>query len=75
MKWPMLFDNKRLEIKKLLTSLKTLRLIFKKALVLLFQPDDAQRTIAVNCGYMGTNDYDVEPGDREFLIRVSGDKL
>ena len=41
------------------------------AIFLCSQSDDAKRTIAVNCGYMGTNDYDVEPGDREFLIRVS----
>ena len=35
------------------------------------QPEDAERTIAVNCGYIGTNDYVIEAGDREFLLRVS----
>ena len=29
-----------------------------------------KRTVAINCGYIGTNDYDIEPGDREFMIRV-----
>jgi len=29
-----------------------------------------KRTVAINCGYIGTNDYEIEPGDREFMIRV-----
>ncbi|ELT94485.1 hypothetical protein CAPTEDRAFT_225908 [Capitella teleta] len=32
-------------------------------------PCDADRTVAINCGYIATNDYDIEPGDREFMIR------
>jgi len=30
-----------------------------------------KRTVAINCGYIGTSDYEIEPGDREFMIRVS----
>ena len=36
----------------------------------LFQPEDLRRTVAINCGYIGTNDYVIEPGDREFMIQV-----
>ena len=35
-----------------------------------FQPVDVYRTVAINCGYIGTSDYTIEPGDREFMIRV-----
>ncbi|KAK2157558.1 hypothetical protein LSH36_189g06121 [Paralvinella palmiformis] len=32
------------------------------------KPEDIERTVAINCGYIGTNDYDLEPADREFMI-------
>ncbi len=35
------------------------------------QSSDVHRTIPINCGYIGTNDYDIETGDREFMLRVS----
>jgi len=50
--------------------------MFKSYLLILFQllyvlqPNDVKRTVAINCGYIGTNDYEIEPGDREFMIRV-----
>ena len=37
---------------------------------ILIQPSDAQRTVPINCGYIGTNDYTIETGDREFMLRV-----
>lgn len=37
----------------------------------IFQPTDVHRTVAINCGYIGTNDYKIEPGDRRFMITVS----
>ena len=36
-----------------------------------FQPNDKDRTVPINCGYIGTNDYGIEIADREFMIRVS----
>lgn len=36
---------------------------------LLVKPRDICRTVPVNAGYVGTNDYQLEPGDREFMIR------
>jgi hypothetical protein len=38
--------------------------------VYILQPADVARTVAINCGYIGTSDYVIEPGDREFMIRV-----
>ena len=36
----------------------------------MLQKSDFGRTVAINCGYIGTNDYVIEPGDREFMINV-----
>ena len=34
------------------------------------QASDVHRTVPINCGYIGTNDYRLEPGDRAFMINV-----
>ena len=41
----------------------------------LFQPEDENRTIPINCGYIESHDYDLEPADREFMIMVSARAL
>lgn len=50
-----------------ITSLSNIRANY---LVNVSQPSDVRRTVAINCGYIGTSDYTIEPDDREFMIRV-----
>lgn len=47
-------------------TLETILVAQRKASV---KPEDLRRTVAINCGYIGTNDYVIEPGDREFMIQ------
>lgn len=48
-----------------ITAIETLLISQRKLHV---KPSDVRRTVAINCGYIGTNDYVIEPGDREFMI-------
>lgn len=48
-----------------ITAIETLLISQRKLRV---KPGDVSRTVAINCGYIGTNDYVIEPGDREFMI-------
>jgi len=52
------------------TAIETLLINQRK---LHIKPYDKERTVAINCGYIGTNDYVIDPADREFMIRVSFD--
>jgi hypothetical protein len=34
------------------------------------QPGDEERTVPINVGYLETHNYDLEPADREFMLKV-----
>jgi len=67
-KWPEEDDKKVIKTFKdyFIATIETLLIHQRRLLV---KEEDADRTVPINCGYIGTNDYQIDMSDREFMIR------